>query len=187
MNNWSREKYINAWNFAAAYHAGQTYGGPKPDIRVEYMSHIGTVVMEINWVLQRTDQPYNADLAIQCAILHDTIEDTDASYEQIWAAFGVAVANGVMALTKNEQLPTKKEQMQDSLVRIRQQPMEVWMVKMADRISNLYHPPYYWTSEKKEAYLQESELIYQALHTADALLAVRLKEKMAQYVQFVQN
>jgi len=81
--------------------------------------------------------------------LHDTIEDTQVSYENLCEQFGTAVANGVRALSKDENLPTKHDQMMDSLARIRQQGVEIWMVKLADRVTNLYAPPFYWTQEKR--------------------------------------
>jgi (p)ppGpp synthase/HD superfamily hydrolase len=185
MNQWDREKYANAWHFATLHHQGQTYGGTQPDMRIDYLNHIGSVAMEVLWALQNASELYDADLAIQCALLHDTIEDTSVTYEQLKAEFGEAVAAGVQALTKNVQLADKQAQMLDSLTRIQQQPKEVWMVKMADRICNLYHPPYYWSHEKIRTYWQEAQVIYQTLYTGNDLLAHRLEEKMNQYLQFL--
>lgn len=48
----------------------------------------------------------------------------------------------------------KKLQMQDSLRRIKSQPREVWMVKMADRITNLQPPPGHWSEEKDSSRLK---------------------------------
>ncbi|MDJ1468050.1 HD domain-containing protein [Cytophagaceae bacterium DM2B3-1] len=185
MNNWDRDLYNKAWDFATLHHSGQTFGGRTPGMRVDYINHIGAVTMEILWTLQHSTQTYNADLAIQCALLHDVIEDTTVTYEQVKEEFGTDVADGVMALTKNTQFPTKIEQMQDSLRRIQQQPKEVWMVKMADRITNLAPPPHYWNNEKIKAYQQEGQLIYDSLHTAEELLAIRLKERISQYLTFL--
>ena len=47
-------------------------------------------------------------------------------------------------------------QMADSLARIKQQPKEVWLVKLADRSANLGKPPHYWSAEKILAYRQEA-------------------------------
>ena len=71
----------------------------------------------------------NGDLAVQCALLHDIIEDPRVPYEQIIAKFGIDVAEGVQALTKNINNEDKREQMKDSLIRIKKQPKEIWMVK----------------------------------------------------------
>jgi len=85
-------------------------------------------------------EDFNVALAIQAALLHDTIEDTDTTFSEVEENFGTAVANAVLALTKNESLP-KEEQMMDSLKRIKKLPYDVWAVKMADRITNLQKPP----------------------------------------------
>jgi len=178
--------FSKAWAFSTRHHQGQTYGGTQEGERVEYINHIASVAMEITWALQ-SDEAADGNLAVQCALLHDTIEDTAATYDDIKLAFGVAVADGVMALSKNSELPTKEAKMQDSLQRIKQQAREIWMVKLADRITNLYHPPYYWDNEKILSYRDEALIIYHELHTANAKLAQRLKEKIDNYPQFLRG
>lgn len=49
----------------------------------------------------------------------------------------VAVAGGALALTKDENIADKTEKIADSLHRIKLQPRESWMVKLADRVTNL--------------------------------------------------
>ncbi|MES2040250.1 MAG: HD domain-containing protein [Pseudomonadota bacterium] len=186
MNNWSPDIYEKAWSFSSRQHNGQTYGGKVEGERVEYINHIASVAMEVIWALQSNTTADGA-LAVQCALLHDTIEDTSASYELLNQEFGLAVADGVQALSKNTSLPTKAEQMRDSLDRIRQQPAEIWMVKMADRITNLYHPPHYWDNEKILAYRDEAQLIHDELLTADFGLAQRLQVKINAYPQFLKK
>jgi guanosine-3',5'-bis(diphosphate) 3'-pyrophosphohydrolase len=185
MNKWNREIYAKAWHFATIKHAGQTYGGAEPNEKLAYINHIGSVATEIVWALHHSDEIIDADLAIQCAILHDTIEDTDTTFDELKTIFGEDVANGVLALTKNEKKGSKKEQMTDSLARIKAQPKAVWMVKMADRISNLYHPPHYWNNEKILAYAEEARLIFNALNEANEVLNIRLKEKIDNYASFL--
>lgn len=102
MNTWSKDKYLEAWYFATQKHKGQTYGGSHDGEKMDYISHIGAVTMEVIWTLQHSTETHNADLAVQCAILHDTIEDTDTSYDQIKNKFGEAVAKGVLALSKDK-------------------------------------------------------------------------------------
>ncbi|MEW5956291.1 MAG: HD domain-containing protein, partial [Chloroflexota bacterium] len=154
MSNWSPDVFAQAWNFATRYHQGQTYGGPEEGMYIDYLNHIASVAMEVIWALPATPAA-DGNLALQCALLHDTIEDTVVTYKLVLEHFGLEVANGVLALTKDATLSTRAEQMADSLQRIRQQPPEIWMVKLADRITNLYHPPYYWDNEKIEVYRQE--------------------------------
>jgi (p)ppGpp synthase/HD superfamily hydrolase len=120
------------------------------------------------------------ELAVICALLHDTIEDTKTTYAEVAGLFGVKVANGVQALSKNPALP-KPEQMADSLRRIKLQPREVWMVKLADRITNLSEPPHYWTKEKRQKYREEAIAIADALGEASPALDTRIRAKAKAY------
>ncbi len=173
---WSPEQYIAAVDFAAHAHAGQQIpGGDRP-----YVVHVVSVAAEVMAALAQGSAVGDPDLAVQCALLHDTIEDTPVTYAEVAARFGTAVADGVLALTKDPTLP-KAAQMADSLRRIRQQSTEVWMVKLADRITNLQAPPPYWTAERIVAYRAEAGEILAALGEADAYLAGRLAQKIADY------
>jgi len=173
-----QEKITKAWFFASRVHKEQKYPGEQ----LPYVTHLGNVMLEVMGMVSTLE---DTDLAICCAILHDTIEDADVSHEELETAFGKSVADGVMALTKNETLATKREQMLDSLERIKQQPKEVWMVKMADRVSNLGEPPHYWKVEKRESYRAEAQIIWDYLHEANEAMAERLKEKIDAYEEYL--
>ncbi|BAY63366.1 hypothetical protein NIES22_34530 [Calothrix brevissima NIES-22] len=179
MQNWSQETYIKAYKFAAQAHQGQKIPGSD----IPYIMHLSFVSMEVIAALNE-NQEYDGNLAIQCAILHDTIEDTNITYEQVASEFGTNVANGVLALTKDNSL-AKHLQMADSLQRIQQQPKEIWLVKLADRISNLQPPPYYWNTEKITKYREEAIQIYDALKDASNFLASRLANKIENYHFFI--
>lgn len=183
MQRWSIDELQNVWYLATRQHDGQKYGGQEEGREVEYLNHIGSVTFEILAALQEEDT-LDSDLAIKCAVLHDTLEDTNLSFTEIEKRFGLPVANGVLALTKNETIEGKEARMMDSLNRIKQQPKSVWAVKMADRICNLYAPPYYWTRERKRAYVQEAKMIHTALKDGNAYLAKRLWTKIEQYQRF---
>jgi (p)ppGpp synthase/HD superfamily hydrolase len=182
---WSPDVYSKAWNFATLAHHGQRYGGPHHETYFDYLNHIGSVAMEVTHAIVQSP-PCDADLAVQCALLHDVLEDTEATHDQLVEQFGPAVAAGVLALSKDTTLP-KEEQLADSLRRIRLQPREVWMVKLADRITNLYHPPFYWGNDKILAYQQEARFIWEQLHEANDALSRRLLEMISRYPQFLRK
>lgn len=75
--------------------------------------------------------------------------------------------------------------MGDSLKRIIEQPREVWMVKMADRITNLAPPPSYWSNEKTSGYWEEASVIYNTLKEANSVLADRLNMKIEHYKRYM--
>lgn len=172
-----QEDYIRAYRFAAQAHQGQIF----PGTDLPYLMHLSFVSMEVMAALKPQN---NAVLALQSALLHDVIEDTSVTFAQIEDSFGKAVAEGVLALSKNLDLP-KSEQMADCLQHIQSQPREIWMVKMADRISNLQAPPSYWRKEKIERYRAEAETIFAALQTASPTLAQRLRRKIGNYGAFI--
>jgi (p)ppGpp synthase/HD superfamily hydrolase len=180
----SIDKLQDAWQFASILHSGQFYGGQSEKEKIEYINHIGSVVFEVSNAL-KYESGFNEEISVLCAILHDTIEDTDATFESIQNLFGTPIAEGVLALTKNTTLEQKETQMTDSLERIKAQPKEVWAVKMADRICNLYAPPYYWSNEKKENYIREAQSIHDYLKDGSEYLSNRLLEKIERYRKFI--
>jgi len=176
---WSQEAYLKALRFAAEKHKGQLV----PGTDWSYTVHLSMVCMEILAAFNQNPN-LNGDLAIQAAILHDTIEDTDVTYEDLQSKFSQNVAEGVLALTKDTTLG-KKEQMQDSLKRIKLQPKEIWMVKLADRITNLQPPPSYWDREKRKRYLEQAKLILDELRAGSEYLSNRLSEKIHDYQVYI--
>lgn len=175
---WSQELYREALLVAAHAHSGQKVPGSK----LPYIIHCVNVCNE---VLQAALQHDSADvnLCITCSLLHDTIEDTHIPLSFLMEKFGERTLTGILALTKNKDLP-KEQRMSDSLARIKEQPAEIWMVKMADRIVNLAPPPSYWTKEKITAYREEAIEIYDALKEADGNLAARLHMKIMEYSRY---
>lgn len=175
-STWSQEKYIRSLRYAAEAHNGQTV----PGTDLPYIIHVTMVAMEVMAALAHEDDR-DGDLAVQCALLHDVIEDTGVSYEKLAAEFGPGVAEGVLALSKNNDFESKKEKMADSLARIKAQPREIWMVKLADRITNLQPPPGHWDDKKINRYREEGKVILEELGHACQYLADRLRRKIQVY------
>lgn len=176
---WSPDTYSEALIYAATAHEDQKVPG-RP---YSYVVHITSVAMEViaAFAFETVDDP---DLAVQCALLHDVIEDTRLSYDDVEKNFGKAVADGVLALSKDPSLP-KSDQIPDSLRRIRRQPKEVQMVKLCDRISNMREPPEEWTTEKRKSYRADAKRILDELRESSSYLAARLEKKIAGYSEFV--
>lgn len=181
MNTWSQDKYIKAWNYASAAHNGQLV----PGTDIPYINHIGLVAMEAMAAVANDDSIEKPDLLILCALLHDTIEDTNISYNDIVEEFGIDVARGVLALSKNKELFSKEEKMRDSINRIKKQPKEIWMVKLADRITNLQPPPKHWNAVKMSNYRHEASIILDELGAASNCLSERLGMKIEDYQRYL--
>ena len=169
--------YRKAIKFAAAKHAAQNQ--TIPGTNLPYVVHLSNVAMEI-LIASFHSENFDLGFAVQVALLHDTLEDTSTTFEELETKFGVEIAKGVLALTKNEKLP-KEEQIKDCLKRIKLLQSEVWAVKLADRITNLQPPPPHWSKERKINYREEARLIVSELRDGNEYLGRRLEEKIEEY------
>ena len=171
--SWNQDLFKRTLDFAAKVHGSQAV----PGSGFPYVVHLVKVTTEL---LRVADGSFDIDFAMQCALLHDCVEDAGVQLVTLQQEFGDAVAQGVNALTKDEAV-AKADRMADSLRRIRLQRREVWMVKLADRITNLEPAPPHWSAEKRTAYRAEAQTIVGALGEAHAGLAARIVEKIGQY------
>ena len=170
-------EYQTAIKFAAGKHAD--INQLIPGSNLPYVVHLSNVAMEI--IIAGLATPgFNLAFAVQVALLHDVLEDTDTSFEEIETTFGLNVAQAVQALTKNDTLE-KGEKMMDSLTRIKALSNEVWSVKLADRITNLQKPPAHWSSSKIQEYKKEAAVILERLSGGNTYLENRLKAKIELY------
>lgn len=179
MIHFSANRYREALRFATRAHAGQLLPGSD----MPYLVHVVEVAAEVTEAIMHSPL-MDSDLAISCALLHDVVEDTSITAEMVRNEFGEAVCRGVLALSKNPDLPAPLA-MVDSLERIRKCPPEIGAVKMADRIANLHVPPAHWSASKKTAYREEAQQILDALKDTNAYLAKRLKQRIEDYVLFI--
>lgn len=175
-----QELYQEAIKFAGEKHKNQKVPGTESN----YVLHISNVAMEI-LVAYNESNNFNLNYAVQLALLHDTLEDTETEVEELTEKFGDKVAFGVQALTKNENLTSKEERMIDSLSRINELEKEVGMVKLADRITNLQEPPKHWATDKIKKYLNEAMSINEKLNKKNTYLNSRLGTKIADYEKYL--
>ena len=99
-----------------------------------------------------------ADVTVLCAaVLHDTIEDTETTPEELQAIFGPKVASVVMEVTDDKSLE-KSLRKQRQVEHAPHISKEAKLVKLADKISNLRDiiasPPADWTAERKQNYFE---------------------------------
>ena len=119
-----------AYVFAATAHAGQTRLSGEP-----YLSHplaVADTLAEMGF-----DEP-----TVAAGLLHDTVEDTKATIEEIDENFGEEVADIVDGVTKISMIPFEnKEEAQAENIRkmilAMSHDMRVLMVKLADRQHNM--------------------------------------------------
>lgn len=175
---WSSEKFLNTLFFAIKAHNEQKMKFP---VDMPYSAHIiGVLQFAIKGGINDKRKDINWDLLTQAALLHDVIEDTGTSYETVKKTFGRVTADGVMALTKNDNL-VKELRMKDSVSRIKKQPKEIAMVKLADRLMNMQERVPSWSKEKQESYKKEAQLICDELGYSSKYLKQELQNKIDNY------
>lgn len=176
-SNFSACQFENALRFAAEAHLGQ----PIPGSAIPYLAHVFLVAVEvINHLDDIPDE--DPDLLVQTALLHDVLEDTMTTREEIRAEFGEEVEYCVFLLSKEIRSECgKKKELDEYLDDLANGPRAAQIVKLADRIVNLRQPPTKWNKKKISAYAMEAEEILKRLGSADPALASRLKDKIDNY------
>ena len=134
--------------FAAEAHRNQRRKGAAQE---PYLNHLIEV---LDLVVQATDGT-DMDMVL-AALLHDVVEDTSTTYEDIVANFGEHVAQIVHENSDDMSLP-KDERRRARIAAMPLKSREAKIVKMADVISNLraiaVSPPAGWSAERKLGYL----------------------------------
>ncbi len=105
--------------------------------------------------------------AVLGALLHDCIEDTDASHEEIEKIFGTSVAElveGVTKLTRTDFTSTEEAQMENlrKMFMAMSKDIRVVLIKIADRLHNM-RTMQYQTPEKQIKKCRETMDIYAPL------------------------
>jgi guanosine-3',5'-bis(diphosphate) 3'-pyrophosphohydrolase len=108
----------------------------------------------------------NDPVALSAALLHDTIEDTDATAEELLQAFGPEIASVVLEVTDDKSLP-KAERKRLQIERAAHLSTAAKLVKLADKISNLRDvsdsPPQDWSIERKREYFDWARQVVDGL------------------------
>lgn len=124
------------------------------------------------------------DLAtLQAAILHDTIEDTQTTGEELEVRFGIEVRRLVEEVSDDQRLP-KAERKRLQIEHAPYLSPKAKLIKIADKISNVrdvtHSPPTHWPHQRRCEYLDWAEKVVAGLRgsdlAVDALFDRTLKE-----------
>lgn len=110
---------------------------------------------------------------ICAALLHDTIEDTDATPEELEAAFGAEIRGIVMEVTDDKSLE-KAERKRLQVEHAATISREAKLVKLADKICNVRdltsHPPAGWSLDRKREYFDWTRSVVDRLRGVNPAL-----------------
>lgn len=136
-----------AIHYAKKKHAGQTRrsnGEP-------YVNHCIRV--------SNTVSMYTVDNGVViAAVLHDTLEDTTATYEGLVKIFGISVADMVLHLTNDEEEMAKAGGKKEYLAKkINTLSADELLIKLADRLDNISD---LGEDEKSQAYREQTRFVF---------------------------
>jgi guanosine-3',5'-bis(diphosphate) 3'-pyrophosphohydrolase len=107
------------------------------------------------------------------AVLHDTIEDTDATSQEIEAEFGAEVLALVEEVSDDKSLP-KQVRKQLQIENAPHKSYGAKLIKLGDKINNIrdlsQSPPPTWSLARKQQYLNWTEQVIAGLRGTNAEL-----------------
>ena len=119
---------------------------------------------------------------LMAALLHDTIEDTGTSPEEIEAAFGAEVLSIVLEVTDDKNLP-KQERKRLQVENAPHKSEQAKFLKLADKICNvgdmIYAPPADWSLQRRQEYLLWTEQVVAGLRGTNPALERRYDELLS--------
>lgn len=160
---------LRATLFAARAHAGQVRKGAAAE---PYVNH----VIEVAAILAEHGAPPEAVVA---GLLHDTVEDTEVSHDDLVREFGAIVAAIVAEATDDKSLPKEtRKALQVSQAAKKSEAAK--QLKLADKISNLRaiaeSPPANWAHARRMEYIGWAGRVAEGLHGVNPALDVLFRE-----------
>jgi guanosine-3',5'-bis(diphosphate) 3'-pyrophosphohydrolase len=165
---------IQAINFAAKKHSIQRRKGADDQ---PYINH----VLEVVNLLANVGKVKDYDILIT-AVLHDTIEDTETTKEEITKLFGATVCKYVLEVTDDKNLP-KDERKQLQIKHAPHLSDGAKQIKLGDKISNIRdmseNPPDGWSKERRLEYVDWGKKVIDGLRGVNSNLEKHFDELVA--------
>ena len=166
---------IKAYEFASQKHKDQRRKDPS---KSPYINHPIQVASLLN------QSGVTDPEIISAGILHDTIEDTKTTYEELVREFGPNIANMVMECTDNKSLP-KVTRKQEQITHAYNISRGAKLVKLADKYANLSdirtNPPASWTPKEIEGYVVWAYVVCGGMEKTNDFLEGKLMEIFKSY------
>lgn len=157
-----------AAHFAAVKHVHQRRKGERQE---PYINHL----VEVSEILAQCTDDQDVIVA---GMLHDTLEDTETTYEELVQEFGVNIANIVREVTDDRTLP-KAERKRLQVQNAPHKSDQAKMIKIADKISNLRSilntPPAGWDNNRKREYFDWAKQVVDGCAEINGKLECKFK------------
>lgn len=159
---------LKATEFAAHKHRNQRRKDKEASPYINHPITLASILLNEGGV----DDPK----VLAAALLHDTIEDTETSYDELKGQFGVLIADMVMEVTDVKWLH-KDARKRLQVSRAARSTRGAKLVKLADKIANLRdmkaHPPDGWSLERKREYFDWAKSVVDQIRNTNPRLERR--------------
>lgn len=163
-----------ARELAASVHAGQTRKGPKDE---PYIVHVTEVAAILADATEAKDE-----VLIIGGLLHDAVEDSDMTPDDVARDFGQEVADLVAEVTDPEGV-SEDERRQHQVEAAPGLSRRARMLKIADKTSNIEEmaadPPKEWSTSQILSYIQWGEDVVAGCRGLNAALEARFDAALA--------
>ena len=166
---------MRALDFAARKHRDHRRKGAAAE---PYINHLSEVALLVADATRGRDH-----LAVLGALLHDTIEDTATTQEELTETFGAKVAALVAEVTDDKRLP-KHERKRRQVETARHKSRRAKLIKIADKTSNLRSiiesPPVDWDATRRREYFEWAASVVAGCRGANPKLEAAFDEAYRQ-------
>ena len=175
------KELIDAILYAASSHAGQL----RKDCVTPYINH----PIEVMHLLVYTGGIEDHEI-LMAAVLHDVIEDTSVTAEDIAERFGKNVASVVLELTDDVTQP-KEERKRLQLQNAGKLSRAARLIRISDKICNvydmLYAPPGNWDLKRRKEYIEWANAVVKKISGTNEGLESHFEELIEESFRFLEN
>ncbi len=144
----------HAADYAARQHIAQRRKGERAEPYINHLTEVAALLAEATGGTDVT--------LLAGGLLHDTLEDTDSTYEDLEQRFGPEIAALVAEVTDDKSLP-KEDRKRLQIDKTPAKSRRAKLLKIADKTSNLRSmvssPPKGWTPERLRDYVGWAEQV----------------------------
>ena len=166
---------LRAGDFAARKHRDQRRKDQEASPYINHPISVSLLLAEIGGIADAE--------VLSAAILHDTLEDTDTTPEELEAAFGTRIRKLVEEVTDDKRLPRARRKELQIAHASRLSPDAV-LIKLGDKISNVldvtHSPPADWNIQRRREYLDWAEAVVRNCPKVNAALEQHFSHVLAE-------
>lgn len=168
-------RLLHAASFSAQKHVHQKRKGERGEPYINHPLEVANLLANVGGI---------EDIEILIAgLLHDTIEDTETTKEELTDLFGERVCGLVLEVTDDKSLP-KAERKRLQVEHAPKLSPDAKLIKLADKISNIFditnYPPADWPLERRSEYIKWGVSVAEGLRGVNPQLERKFDEIVAE-------